>query len=90
MSKMNYNRTTGASFCPRASAQNVKDYEERKIEKIGKAAYYAIKGRKGRAVEKRECDSIYYSREYHQKKRETKIKLERLKMIKQIANRDLL
>ena len=84
VNKSNYDRSPGVSFCPRASTKNSKDYAEDRIARIGKAAYYAVVDSR---VKNRELPDS--SREYYERKRRVKNKINRLKMIKLLAKKEL-
>ena len=79
MTKRDFTRSAGNSLCPRASDDNKKQYEEAEIARIGKAAFYRNK-RKHKSN-----DRILLDREYRRMKQVTKLKTERLQLIKELA-----
>ena len=89
MKNTNYDRQSISSLCPRATAENKKLYEKDRLAKLGKATYYASKGRMV-VNPKNRFQLLDTTKEYYEKKRKVKNKLNRLKLIKLVAEKELL
>jgi hypothetical protein len=89
MSRKNYKRTQHSSFVPNFTKQSESEREEDIMRRMGKAAYYAAKSRVRRAelgdfnpeagLTREQLAAVYAH------KRKVKAKLERLQMIKELA-----
>ena len=89
MSKKNYKRKQSSSFVPTFTAKSESEREEDIMRRMGKSAYYAMKGRVRRAelgdfnpqagLTREQLSAVYAH------KRKVKAKLERLQMIKELA-----
>jgi hypothetical protein len=87
--RMNYNRKQSSSLVPNFTGQSESDREEDIIRRMGKGAYYAMKGRIRRAelgdfnpeagLTREQLQAVYAH------KRKVKAKIERLQMIKELA-----
>jgi hypothetical protein len=89
MSRKNYNRKQSSSFVPNFTAKSESEREEDIMRRMGKAAYYARKGRIRRAelgdfnpeagLTREQLAAVFAH------KRKVKAKIERLQMIKELA-----
>ena len=89
MSRKNYKRTQSSSFVPTFSKQSETEREEAIMKRMGKSAYYARKGRIRRAELGDFNPEAGLTREQlaaaFAHKRKVKAKIERLQMIKELA-----
>lgn len=89
MSKMNYKRKQHSSFVPNFTSQSESEREEDIMRRMGKADYYAMKSRIRRAELGDFNPEAGLTREQlaaaHTHKRKIKNKIERLRMIKELA-----
>ena len=83
MSKRDFNKSSGYSFCPRSSAVLGQEFAEEKIKRVGKGAYYAGKGRI-RADRESAVDPDYLAQERKRRQR-VKLRKDRLQLIKEMA-----
>ena len=89
MSRKNYKRTQSSSFVPNFTKQSETEREEDIMRRMGKAKYYALKGRIRRAELGDVNPESGLTREQlaaaYAHKRKVKAKIERLQMIKELA-----
>ena len=89
MSKMNYQRKQSSSFVPRTTGQSESERQESIMARMGKASYYALKGRVRRAnlgdLDEKRCLTPDDMKQVREHRLRIKNKLERLAMIKEIA-----
>jgi hypothetical protein len=89
MSKQDYSRKQHSSFVPKFTRQSESEREEDIMRRMGKANYYALKGRVRRAKLGDLNPESGLTREQlaaaHAHKRKVKAKIERLQMIKELA-----
>ena len=76
---------TNVSLIPKFTSQSDKEYEAAVIARIGKKRYYQNKGRAALRVKDKTAEAWFEFEVVRQRKREVKLKTERLQMIKELA-----
>ena len=89
MSRTNYKRKQHSSFVPGFTGQSESDREESIMQRMGKANYYALKGRVRRAELGKVDITAGLTREQmaevYAHRRKVKAKISRLQLIKELA-----